>query len=110
MPRFYNTQSRPRMIRYAREMPRRPVHERRLRVNMPARHDLGAPGIEYVRWSLSTSPMTLAALLLQQLPLDGGQAFTFRPEQVDPSRLADFHDGVFGQVGASQVLAWTFDF
>jgi hypothetical protein len=77
---------------------------------MSARHDLGAPGIEYVRWSLSTSPTTLASLLLQQLPLDGGQAFTFRPEQVGPSRLADFHDGVFGQVGATQVHMWANEF
>lgn len=72
--------------------------------------DLGERGIAYVRWSLSHSPSTLASLLLQKIPLDGGHVFAFKPVHVDAVRLHDFHDGVLGQTGASEVRTWVYGF
>lgn len=72
--------------------------------------DLGAPGIEYVRTSLTQSPSALASLLLKEVPLNQGRTFTFTPVGVDPARLHVFDDGVFGPHGAAEVNAWVAEF
>jgi hypothetical protein len=70
-----------------------------------AHTNLGTQGIEYVYWSLSHSTTALASFLLREIPLGRGHAFTFTMDDIDPSRLNDFHDGVFGQRGAGEVRA-----